>query len=317
MSSKECFGRQLAIVAPLMCLLAVPAMAQLPVGVNVSYAIVGGDVTLNEPVFLVLSVENHLSEPVSVDLGMNYDSGFRAKLTRPDGKVVDRSRPAARGSEIVVPGVEFVPPLNTFAKRLLLNKWFVFDAPGRYALDVELTIPILVNPSLNADQYVTRELDVARTKPILVNGVAAPSPTAGHVEFTVRERNPTHLTALCEELQRRAAVLGLGRRDAKEALSYVNDPVAVPYLKAMLGGNADQDLVIDGLARVGDAAAVEALISQTDHPDLPTRTRVIGALIQIARRSEDEALRQRIRDVLLQVSPGAAASISSGAATPK
>jgi len=30
---------------------------------------------------------------------------------------------------------------------------------------------------------------------------------------------------------------------------------------------------------------------------------VIGALIQIARRSEDEALKQRIRDVLLQVNP--------------
>ena len=317
MSPMRCSKRQIAIVAPLMCLLAVPAVAQLPAGVNVSYAIAGGDVTLNEPVFLVLSVDNRLPEPVSVDLGMNYDSGFRAKLTRPDGKVVDRSQPVARTSEIVVPGVEFVPPLKTFAKRLLLNKWFVFDAPGRYALDVELTIPILVNPSLSADQYVRRELDVARTKPIPVNGVAAPSPTAGHVELTVRDRNPTHLAALCEELQRRAALPGPGRRDAAEALSYVNDPVAVPYLKAMLEGNANEDLVIDGLARIGDAAAVEALISQTDHPDLPTRTRVIGSLIQIARRSEDEALRQRIRDVLLQVSPGAAASISPGPAAPK
>jgi len=44
---------------------------------------------------------------------------------------------------------------------------------------------------------------------------------------------------------------------------------------------------------------------------------VIGALIQIARRSEDEALKQRIRDVLLQVNPRAAAYISSGAAVPK
>jgi len=104
-------------------------------------------------------------------------------------------------------------------KRLLLNKWFVFDAPGRYALDVELTIPILVNPSLDAEQYVLRELDVELSKPILVNGVAAPSPTAGHVEFTVKRRNLTHLTALCEELQRRAAVLGPGRRDALRKLS--------------------------------------------------------------------------------------------------
>jgi len=299
-----------------MYVLAVPAMAQLPVGVNVSYAILGGDVTLNEPVFLVLSVDNRLSEPVSVDLGRNSDSGFRAKLTRPDGKVVDRLH-SESPDEIFVLGVESVPPLNTFAKRLLLNKWFVFDAPGRYALDVELTIPILVNPSLDAEQYVLRELDVELSKPILVNGVAAPSPTAGHVEFTVRDRNLTHLTALCEELQRRAAVLGPGRRDAAEALSYVNDPVAVPYLKAMLGDNANEDLVIDGLARIGGAAAVEALISQTDHPDLPVRTRVIGALIQIARRSEDEALKQRIRDVLLQVNPRAAAYISSGAAVPK
>jgi len=152
---------------------------------------------------------------------------------------------------------------------LLLNKWFVFDAPGRYALDVETHNPDFGESLSRCGAVRSPELDVELSKPILVNGVAAPSPTAGHVEFTVRDRNLTHLTALCEELQRRAAVLGPGRRDAAEALSYVNDPVAVPYLKAMLGDNANEDLVIDGLARIGGAAAVEALISQTDHPDLP------------------------------------------------
>jgi len=44
-------------------------MAELPVGVNVSCAIVGGDVTLNDPVILEFSVGNRLPETIVVDFG--------------------------------------------------------------------------------------------------------------------------------------------------------------------------------------------------------------------------------------------------------
>lgn len=283
MSEKRCFERQLLIVAPFMCLLAASAMAQIPVGANVSYAVhpfLGSGLTLNEPVFLVFSLDNRSPEAVSVDLGKDCYGGFRAKLTRPDGSAVDRLRPDDRDG-VSVPCVESVAPLGKYAKTLLLNKWFVFDSPGRYALDVELT------------------------GPILVNGVAESHPVAGHVEIAVGGPNPARLAGLCEELRRRVPLVGPGGRDAAEALSYVNDPVAVPFLKAMLGGGYYQNFAIEGLARVGDSAAVEVLISQTGHPDLPTRTFVYGSLARIAGRTQDEALKQRIRDVLAQSPPNA------------
>jgi hypothetical protein len=108
MSSRECFRRQLAIVAPLLCLLNMFAMAQLPVGVNVSCAIVGGDVTLNGPVIPEFSVGNRLPETIVVDFGGHNDREFRISMTRPDGSVAG---PANRstGRAVMPPRLSGLP----------------------------------------------------------------------------------------------------------------------------------------------------------------------------------------------------------------
>ena len=125
---------------------------------------------------------------------------------------------------------------------------------------------------------------------------------------------------------------GFGGLDAARALSYVNDSVAVPYLKAMLSAPGEDWYAIDGLARIGDASAAEALISQSHHPDLPTRGLIINSLARIEAGTQDATLKQRIREMLPQAEAnfGAefraqaeararahAASKSSGTAVPK
>jgi hypothetical protein len=271
---------KLLMLAPLLCLFASGAMAQLPVGVNISYAIFPhtggpGDLTLSEPVFLVYGIENRLPEAISVDLSDGPYRAFRMSLTRPDGRV---AQPVKRLGGITVAVVKSIPPLNKYgekyAEKLLLNTWFDFDSPGDYTLDVELTTPILVN------------------------GRAVPYPTAGHITFTVGNRDAARLTEICGRLQRQATLPGPGRARAAETLSYVIDPVAVPYLGAMLGDNTTEFSAIEGLARIGDAASIDALISQGNHPDYPTRALVHYSLIRIQSRIQDEALKQKISDEL-------------------
>jgi hypothetical protein len=279
MSARRRFMYEFSAVGALTCLFALAALAQPSVGVNVMYAV--RDITLNEPAILEFSVDNRLPESAFVDLGTYLFPELGMELTRPDGRIAIPKRPY---DGMDVPLVESIPASGTYSKRLLLNKWFAFDMPGRYVLAVKLK------------------------KPIRVNGVVAPYPVSARVSFSVAARDPDRLAKACEGLQRKAlqeknAYAG---EELAEILSYVADPVAVPYLKAMLDNSRTAPYAIDGLMRVGDASAVEALIAQSDNPDREIGRRAVSSLARIAATTQDTALKQKARDVLdrVQASPG-------------
>jgi HEAT repeat protein len=90
--------------------------------------------------------------------------------------------------------------------------------------------------------------------------------------------------------------------EAAETLSYVRDPVAVPYLARLLDNGKNVEwLAVYGLERVADISAVDALISQlnsrateTNSRATETRMLALAALRRIEETTSDPTIRQRI-----------------------
>jgi len=238
--------------------------------VRVSYTLVNADPTVHEPVFVRVSLKNGMDSSVKVDLGPDFYGSFEPKLVRPDGRTGSWQRP---WSVMGAPGTITVPAHGEAVQRLLLNRWFDLDVPGRYLLALDLL-----------------------GKAPLVDGAPAAYLTKGEVEIEVGPRNPSRLEEVCEQLEEAAT----GARDLDGAweptqtLTYVRDPIAVPHLARLLAAKGTlRAMLIRGLEGIGDPAAADALISwlqETGDADGAAR----AALTRIQAKSDDPALKQKI-----------------------
>src|SRR5207302_980034 len=118
---------------------------------------------------------------------------------------------------------------------LLLNEWSDYNIPGKY--EVEVT---------------------------LVNSGQEMSVTGNKMTFEIGPRDANRLTQVCASLVEN--VVGASSyqaaANATRALSYVQDPVAVPYLERTLhSGHLVEQIAIEGLERIGNTKAVQTLIS--------------------------------------------------------
>lgn len=254
-----------------------PAAPQVFPGINTSYALVETALTVNEPVLVKFSVENGLAEAVLIDVRLNDHGygGFRATIERPDGRTEEG--PKRRTDELVSGTTTSVGPFASFSKVILANKWFDFDVPGRYFLDIETTQP-----------FVTQ------------GGVTLPLPARGRLTIEVGPRDPTKLRQICDDLTRKAlnspsAPEGL---EAAEALSKIRDPIAVPFMDQALEQAPLWWMMIRGLERIADTQAVDRLIAHLDSPSLPIREEVHDTLLAIERKTEDDTIRKRINAVI-------------------
>jgi hypothetical protein len=244
-------------------------------GVTVSYVAPRADLTLKEPVFIDFRVENRTLEAIQLDLGENYYGGFQATVVRPDGRVVNGG---GFGDGIATRGNVTVPPMGVYSRRLLFNRWFDFDMPGRYLVDVRLTNPIR-GPN-QADLSL---------------------PADGHAVIEIGQRDPARLERTCAELE---AAFSVTRVVADilppaEALGYIDDPVAFPFLERMLRKPATEGAAMAGLGRIADAPSVEALLAHAANArDGGTRNLVRMTLLFAQSRTADAAVKQRIRDAL-------------------
>lgn len=249
--------------------------AQSGGGVTVSYMATRAELTLKEPVFIDIRVENRTPGAILLDLGANYYGGFEATVVRPDGRVVNGG---GFGEGIAIPGNVTVPPMGVYSRRLLLNRWFDFDVPGPYGVDVRLTNPI-------------RGSDLA----------ALSLPASGRAVIEIGQRDPARLERTCAELERafRASRVVAEIIPSAEALSYIDDPIAFPFLERMLRTPATEGAAMAGLGRIADAPSVEALLAHAANAsDNGTRV-LVRATLQFAQaRTADPAVKQRIRDAL-------------------
>jgi PBS lyase HEAT-like repeat len=210
--------------------------------------------TLHEPVVGVFEVQNRMTKPIVVNVGATVREFFDLSLTTPNGQVLHKD-PYEGQVDIVTYGAGkvTVEPGGEYKETLVMNRWFPFQSEGTYSLASKLTSPI---ETADGDFQAGRE-----TSKLLINS-----------------RDPVKLKTVCTELARQAEIATTV--DAAQfptmALSYVNDPVAVPFLGRLLSTNTlAYRYAVAGLERIGDDDAIEVLLSALnakwgDIPELAT-----------------------------------------------
>jgi hypothetical protein len=205
----------------------------------VSYVLESPDVVPGEPVFLRFVVHNTSAAPLKLDLGQDRKQSFVFDVNFPDGTTAsDLVKPLRSG--LAASGDISVAASERYTQTLLLNEWINFNAPGTYVVDVEVAKALQLSGGSTAPipRFVTR--------------------------VNVLPHDDQRLDQICARLTDQiSAERSVGRaRDLALALSYVRDPVAVPFLREAYERNRYvESEVIDGLERIGDVMAIETLIS--------------------------------------------------------
>lgn len=262
------------------------AVSAQPAGVTISYSLVTPVVVLQEPVFLELEIDNSSTASISFDLGKYRKLAFSFDVTFPDGTAVrDLTLPLREGAG--ASGKILLSAGGRHTHRLLVNEWVNFSEPGFYQVEVSLTTPVEGE-----------------------GGITIPSPPFRTI-VNVLPRDEAVLVRLCESLVDRIenSVSVKEAREAAAILSYVVDPVGVPYLSAALRSEKYVwEEATAGLERIGDMRAARALTSfleESAGKDIGFNT-ILGtkvihvrqALLGIERRSTDTAVKQVVQEAL-------------------
>ncbi len=211
-------------------------------------------VTLHEPVVVFFEVHNGLSQPITVTVGALVRQFFDFTLTTPNGQIFHKELPGGQVDTVTVgDGKITVAPGADYQEPLVMNQWFPFASQGTYSLTSRLTSDIET-----ADGSFQAESQTAQLR--------------------VNRRDPARLNKICAELAKQAQIATTvdAAQFRVRALSYVDDPIAVPYLARVL--TAHTLVYIDavrGLERIGNDEAVEVLLSALnenwgDIPELAT-----------------------------------------------
>lgn len=245
--------------------------------VAVSLTLAGAEVSLHEPVILNFAVDNNLSQPVKFDLGRNRKGSFSFTIMQPDGKKVELPQFFKMG--LSRPGAVRLEADRTYRQSLLLNEWFEFPSAGNYEIHVRLSKPIQTQ-----------------------DGRTISTQTEFSLPLKVGARSPARLERVCADLAAQVAAADSYDKAAEAALalSYVEDPVAVPYLeKALVSRQLVEQLVVAGLERNGSNEAVEALLSALNTQSGEVKEGLIRpALARVKDKVSDPELRQKVEQAL-------------------
>lgn len=240
--------------------------------VQIKYELKESKLTLGEPVIMVFSAKNISASDVNIDLGIDKTQFFEFSVKTPSGQIFLGGPSLKEGLHTL--GTITIASGDTYKQELLLNQWLEFKSPGRYVLEAKL------NPKGSAEQGNT------------------PSSQSGVLHLQIEPRDATRLTKVCAKLTAEVE----SSRSVEEALpptlalSYVQDPIAVPYLAQLLSDHAlTYHLAIAGLERIGDESAIEALLARlTDtYADISDRAR--GALERMEDRISNPNLRETVK----------------------
>ncbi|HTU45090.1 MAG TPA: hypothetical protein VMF91_08515 [Bryobacteraceae bacterium] len=249
-------------------------------GLSIEYKLVSTNVSLHEPILMRVMIFNHLNSATRINLGQDRRQAFELSIDKPDGKTVLSNLPLHEGaSRSWVVGIE---PGDTYMETLVLNEWYPFAEVGTYQIRVRL-------------------IRVPGAQQELPAGFAS---WAVLPRVDVLPRDAARLSAVCEELKAKLETSNSYDEvtDAAVELSYLDDPVAVPYLQAMavFKSGAFSGLAAQGLERVGGEAAANALIALTKDPNLEVSSTARFWLSQLGQATKDPSLRGRISEALEQ-----------------
>jgi hypothetical protein len=198
--------------------------------------------TVGEPVVLDYRFENLSDQSVGILLAGYENDYFRLEVTRGSGQTVVRN-PWDPGA-LRVPMYPLAPR-QSVAKTLILNRWFDFSMTGDYRIGV---------------RYSGRVQAGAGAWP---TGAVITIDSPPELNLTILPRDENVLRRRCQELagriQQTTSLIVTRHRDA-EVLSFVADPVAIPFLVQVAEGNVGEEYAaVEGLARIGGAGARQAL----------------------------------------------------------
>jgi hypothetical protein len=235
--------------------------------------------TAHEPIILTLKVHNSLSNPVTLDLGREMREFLELSVTLPDGTLVKGKKIPEEMSELMFgTGKAEVSPGGTYTHEILLNQWFDFNSPGTYVVTASLT------------------------KDIEVTGGGKIIPRTQTARLVVSRRDAARLKKVCEDLAKQMeawpSIEKIRQQEPSPALklSYVDDPIAVPYLAQALYAHKQMDMdAVAGLERIGNKDAIQILIPalHEKYGDIASLSR--GALTRLENRVTDSALKQQIQ----------------------
>jgi hypothetical protein len=242
-------------------------------GVTLSYSAPTRQLTLHEPVIITFRVVNQTSLPINLDLGQDRKWGFLFAITKPDGVKLDF--PAIIHEGIAIPGEVSVKSGDTLTQDLLINEWYDFPLPGKYVLQGRLAKPIAIN---NGSRYETDP------------GFRA--------ELEIGPSDELTLAKTCEALTNQIEASNSFEQaaDAARTLSYIEDPIAVPYLRrALFSGRLVQPIAINALEKIANEAAVRVLIESLKVESVgDDRLLARYALVRIQKKTTDENLQREI-----------------------
>jgi hypothetical protein len=246
-----------------------------------SLSVESARVVADEPVWLRLDCRNPASEAATLDFLTGRGVGWR--VSPPVRGLSCWSWPmtlSPDNSNLPAPVRMTLAPGETVSARVLLTRWVRFHLPGSYKVD-------MVDCTGSASGQ-----DVGG------------APLTNEVAFEVASPDAVRLKETCEELVRQALAKGTGAESAwplqaAEALSWIDLPLAVPYLeRLLLADRPESALAARGLARIADQAATAALIRDYDRVSFFTRIAIRGELAEMRPTVKDPELGKRLKFIL-------------------
>lgn len=266
------FGNCLGLLLGLACLLVPSQRSTSTTQLRVTFRLKDRVITLHEPVLLLFKVHNASAQETVLDLGVAKTEFFHFSLKKPQGPTIQNEPPYTEG--LHPSGRVVISAGGDYEQALVLNQWFQLDSIGQYSLTAQLNIPTVADGTdgVNAEEQ--------------------------HIAFEIQERNPERLEKTCSDLAEEVN-LAANAHDAQEPallLSYVDDPIAIPYLSQLLNAHKLVEKAgVSGLERIGTKDSVKVLISALNSEYGETSDLAREALKRILRNSSDPILKQTIR----------------------
>jgi hypothetical protein len=234
-------------------------------------------ITLHEPVLVNFVVNNTQPGTIGLDLGADRKESFRVTITLPDGTQTKPQKLMINGLARI--GKIKILPGDVYKQKLLINEWVDFPQPGLYTIGVEMIAPISTENGKVILNFVRNDFNIL-----------------------ILPRSTQALENVCNNLLNQLLIAKSSDQAIEMAtiLSFIKDPVAIPYLDRMLksGKKIAEIMAINGLERIRNPDAIEMLINLIASPDNLVSTKAKSSLGIIAYDTKDQATRERINSVL-------------------
>jgi hypothetical protein len=243
--------------------------------ITVSYLVPSTAITLHEPIVWRFQVHNASPVPVQLDLGKNRNENFIVSYTGPQG---ESAQARLQKGGFGVAGMVSVAPGTTYQQDILLNQWVSFTQPGKYQIEIRL-----LTPPTTTQETSTVEARAFRTT------------------IEILPPDSKHLREVCDALAQRVQDARSYQKaaDAALALSFVRDPVAVPYLQRVLyAKQLVEPTAIEGLEQIGNEDAARVLVDALNRVPSDVALIVRAALERMEKRISDPRLKTLIQKSL-------------------